>query len=296
MSFLQVASLNIEHLSGASRSNQAQSAYALADHIELGGIDIIALQEIYVTHTQSGARRNRELDRVAEILEEHLDDPWEYVILPNRHAGDKSQLCALMWNTNRVQKTGEMKIDVAHRDGTYNLWDRAPHAVKFSMLMDIWRKEDGEWYQVEESKSIVIIPIHMKSNYGGATKNKIVRHKEAQTLCGQLDAVREALQDESLMLIGDTNILDKNEAAIDTFVTNGLVDLNNDDGATYWSRRYGESPFDRAFVAADREEFKYSRQYVMRSSDLKAHDRFISDHYMIKVSVKLYLDDADPRD
>lgn len=38
------------------------------------------------------------------LLEEHLGDPWEVSILPNRSPGDTSQLCALMWNTARVQK------------------------------------------------------------------------------------------------------------------------------------------------------------------------------------------------
>jgi hypothetical protein len=33
----------------------------------------------------------------------------------------------------------------------------------------------------------------------------------------------------------------------------------------------------------------------MRSSDLTAHDRFPSDHYMIKVSIQDYVDDADTR-
>jgi hypothetical protein len=74
------------------------------------------------------------------------------------------------------------------------------------------------------------------------------------------------------------------------------MDLNNNDTSTYWSPQYvNGSPFDRAFVAANRPEFRYSRQYIMKSSDLLAHDRFLSDHYMIKISVKDYLDDADPR-
>lgn len=49
MSFLQIASWNIEHLSGSPRANRRQSAYALADHIEMAGVDLIVLQEIYVT-------------------------------------------------------------------------------------------------------------------------------------------------------------------------------------------------------------------------------------------------------
>lgn len=44
MSFLQIASWNIEHLSGASRASRRQSAFALADHIEMSGIDVLALQ------------------------------------------------------------------------------------------------------------------------------------------------------------------------------------------------------------------------------------------------------------
>ncbi len=97
------------------------------------------------------------------------------------------------------------------------------------------------------------------------------------------------------MLLGDTNILKNDEPAIETFIENGFIDLNNNDGATYWSKDFGESPFDRVFVAKERPEFRYTRQYVLRSSDLLQHDRFLSDHYMIKVSVKDYVDDADPR-
>jgi len=46
---------------------------------------------------------------------------------------------------------------------------------------------------------------------------------------------------------------------------------------------------------ADEEVRLAPGQPVIESSDLTAHDRFLSDHYMIKVSVKDYVDDADPR-
>jgi len=39
--------------------------------------------------------------------------------------------------------------------------------------------------------------------------------------------------------------------------------LNNNDATTYLSRDFGESPFDRIFIPADRREFTYSRQYVL---------------------------------
>ncbi len=101
--------------------------------------------------------------------------------------------------------------------------------------------------------------------------------------------------DPTLVLIGDTNILNNAEPAIEAFINDGFLDLNNNDSATYWSAQYKEAPFDRAFVAVNRPEFRYTRQYVLRSSDLTAHDRFLSDHYMIKISIKDYVDDADPR-
>jgi hypothetical protein len=54
MSFLQIGSWNIEHLS--NRRENPQSAYALADHIEMAGIEILALQEVYVTHNEGSER------------------------------------------------------------------------------------------------------------------------------------------------------------------------------------------------------------------------------------------------
>ena len=311
MSFLQIASWNIEHLSGHPRAERRQSAYALADHIEMAGIDLIALQEVYVTASdeeirlfdnqpvvQSRAhseRRNSDLDVVCYLLEEHLDVPWKYMILPNRHSGDKSQLCAVMWNTQRLSLNDVRSLDIQHSVDGLNLWDRRPHLLSFTTAIKVWRRAaTGEWAEQPETRTISVVPLHMKSNYGGVTKNRQVRAKEAEALCDALDAIRGSF-DPSLILLGDTNILRNDEEAIEIFINRGFIDLNNNDAATYWSKDYGESPFDRIFVAEGRPEFKYSRQYVLRSSDLTQHDRFLSDHYMVKVSVKDYVDDADPR-
>lgn len=311
MSFLQIASWNVEHLSGNSRGANNQSAFALADHVEMAGVDILALQEIYVTDAdeevrlfdnqpviESSAqseRRNRELDIVCYLLEEHLGDPWVYLILPNRSENDTSQLCAVMWNANRIRETGTHRLDVDFEDDGDRLWDRAPHAIKFTATIKVWRRNDsGESEKVDEERSIVLVPLHMKSNYGGGNINSRKRAKEAKTLCSQLSWIAENL-DPSIILIGDTNIKDNTEDAIDRFIEAGLVDLNSSDRSTYWSQRYGHSPFDRVFVAEDRDEFRYTRQYILQSADMKAHDRELSDHYMIKISIKSYVDDADPR-
>lgn len=311
MSFLQIGDWNIEHLAGASRAQKRQSAYALADHIEMAGIDLLVLQEIYVTDSAEEVRiadnqpvidsratterHNADLDVVCYLLEEHLDTPWAYQILPNRSSGDKSQLCAVMWNTARLTLAGVRALDVLHKDGEEALWDRKPHVVTFTSNILAWRRaSDGTWEQLSERRSLAVVPLHMKSNYGGGTRGRRVRALEAKTLCEAIGRIRNEI-DPSLILIGDTNILNRDEPAIETFIDNGFIDLNNNDGTTYWSSQFGESPFDRAFVAKDRREFRYSRQYVLRSSDLELHDRFLSDHYMIKISVKDYVDDADPR-
>ena len=281
MSFLQIASWNVEHLSGNKRGSNNQSAYALADHIEMAGVDIVALQEIYLTdpdeevrlfdnqpaiaNNAQSDRRNRDLDMVCYLLEEHLGDPWVYLILPNRNEGDTSQLCALMWNATRVRESGVHKLDVAFEDDGDRLWDRAPHAVKFTTTINVWtRGDDGQSVQAEQDRSIALVPIHMKSNYGGGSINPRKRAKEAKTLCEQLPWVEEHV-DASVILIGDTNIKENSETAIDHFIETGYVDLNSTDRSTYWSHRYGHSPFDRAFVKDGRDEFRYTRQYILQS-------------------------------
>jgi len=317
MGFLQVASWNIEHLSGAPRAQRRQSAFALADHIEMAGVDLLSLQEIYVTPDDEEVRigasqppiasrafspdparpawRNSDLDVVCHLLEEHSRGDWRYHILPNRVPGDREQLCAAMWNDSKLDLAEIVTLPVAHEGGGFPLWDRAPHLLNFTSEIDVWhRAEDGEWTKASEGRRLSLVPLHMKSNFGGVTENRRRRGLEAETLCEALGAMQDQI-DDTLILIGDTNILSNAEPAIERFIDFGLVDLNNNDGATYWSAQYSEAPFDRAFVAANRPEFRYARQYILRSSDLTAHDRLLSDHYMIKVSIKNYLDDADPR-
>lgn len=315
MGYLQIASWNIEHLGGASRADRRQSAFALAEHIEMSGIDVIALQEIYLTPddevvelTEGGLKvesaafdgsrgRNKYLDMVCYLLEEHLDVTWRYKVVANRSEGDTSQLCAVLWNTKRLTLNQTIKLAVDHEIDTLKLWDRTPHLFDFSSQIEVWvRNANGDWAAEAQFRRLSLISLHMKSNVGGETVNRRVRAKEAETLCAVLKALQaDGSIDPSLVLIGDTNIVSNTEPAIETFLANGLIDLNNNDAPTYVSIGRKGAPFDRAFVAAGRKEFKYSRQYVLHSADLMAHDRFLSDHHMIKIAVKDYVDDRDPR-
>ena len=133
----------------------------------------------------------------------------------------------------------------------------------------------------------------IRDSFDGVGLGKRVRHREAKELSKKLKSVMTHFKDQSLILIGDTNCKNSDEQAIDVFENSGLVDLNDADASTYPG--YGGSPFDRAFVAKGRPEFRYTRQYVMQSADMRLHDKFLSDHYLIKISVKLIVDESDPR-
>src|SRR5215208_1584337 len=220
MSFLQVASWNIEHLSGQPRATRRQTVYALADHIEMAGLDLLALQEVYLTPEDEevrlfdnqpviasrahSARRNSDLDAVCYLLEEHSDAAWKYVILPNRSSGDRSQLCAVKVDTTRLTLRNIRALDVLHSMDGFSLWDRKPHLLSFQSSIAVYRRnEAGEWERVTENRGLSIVPLHMKSNYGGVTQNRQVRTREAETLCDAIDALRASPEsfDPSLIML-----------------------------------------------------------------------------------------------
>lgn len=270
--YIHIGSWNIEHFSKANDDND-ENIYALAEHIEMGSLDVLALQEIYVTHIQNEQRRNKDLDGVMKLLHEHTGQLWLYEIYENKKAGDKSQLCGVIWNSAYLTRKQVLKIPVREHLNGMSLWDRTPHAVKF---------------QFENKTDFVIIPIHMKSNYGGATKAKKVRHQEAITLIDNIQTVKEELDDLDIIILGDTNCKGSYENALEVLTNNGFEDLNESDAFTFID---GKSPFDRIFVPEDQKEFKYSRQYIMVSSNPTEHDKFLSDHFLIKTVIKIRTDD-----
>lgn len=271
--YLHIGSWNIEHLSKIG--DRKENIFALTEHIEMATLDILALQELYVTHKQAGERRNRDLDGVAKLLKEHTGDSWTYEIYQNRRKNDKSQLCGILWNSSVVRKIGKAyRIPVLHSkiEGSF-LWDRAPHAVKF---------------KYKNKTDLVLIPIHMKANSGGATKAKKMRHKEALTLIDNMNNIRNEHGDNDIVILGDTNFLRGYEKAAEVFTDNGFDDLNESETGTFVG---GRSPFDRIFIPTDQREFAYSRQYIMVSANPDDHDRWLSDHYLIKTVVKIREDD-----
>ncbi|EDP70150.1 hypothetical protein FBALC1_11472 [Flavobacteriales bacterium ALC-1] len=276
--YLNVGSWNIEKF-GLVDDN-TENEYAIAQHIELSGVDILAFQEMYITNKSRFT--NKHLDAALDLVKEHTGNTWKYEIFPNRSASDTSQLCGVTWNTNRVTKKLDtlkipVKTKVEFEGKTLWLWDRIPHAVKF---------------ETEQGKTdLIIISIHMKSNVGKRYIVERKRYEEAKTLIENIPLVIDELKDKDIVILGDTNCKSRREPAINAFITGGFEDLNADDIPTFV--RGEKAPFDRIFVPGDedRKPFKYSRQYIMRSASPLAHDEYLSDHYLIKTMIKIRKDD-----
>lgn len=268
--YIHVGSWNIEHFS--KRGGREENIYALAEHIEMASLDILALQEIYVTHFDGSIRRNEHLDGVVALLLEHTECQWEYEIFENRRSDDMEQLCAITWNTTTLNRLLTFRIPVETQADGFGLWDRTPHAVKF---------------KYRDRTDFVVVPLHMKSNYGGATQAKRVRHLEARTLMDNLPRVKEAMDDLDIILIGDTNCLASSEEALKVITGSGFEDLNEADAKTFVSG----APFDRIFLPLERKIFRYSRQYIMVSANPDDHDKYLSDHYLVKTVLKILRDD-----
>ena len=135
----------------------------------------------------------------------------------------------------------------------------------------------------------VVIPVHMKSNVDGATLGRNQRAAEARELVAQLAGVRTRFNDRDIIIIGDTNCLSAGEDALGSYIQEGFVDLNAEDLPTFVT---GTSPFDRVFVPTGQEEFRFGCQYTLIPSDRQAHERSLSDHFLILTTLRVMADDG----
>lgn len=285
--YIHFGSFNIEHF--GRHDDNPNNVFALSEHIEMSGVSVLALQEVYVTERSADGRLvNSFLDQIIALMRDHTDQEWRYEIFPNRNAGDNSQVCGLMWNSSRVEKEGEtLRIPVpnsapdAASPTALSLWDRHPHAIRFRA-----RPGTGEPVALTD---FVMVPLHMKSNVGQRHIVMRTRFHEARTLVEALPEIRTHFGEEDIILLGDTNCKKRSEDAIQAFIDGGFEDLNEDDTPTYYSGT--DAPFDRIFVPRGRRAFLFSRQYILRSASPLAHDRYLSDHYMVKASIVVRRDD-----
>lgn len=284
---ITIASWNIEWLGNPSqRSGEgkgvAQDTAELAEAIKRSEAAVVALQEISPTGTPNAGRndepRSKELDAIAA----KLGGGWRYLLFPSR-SGD--QFTGFLYNSGVVSLVSDRegdswRVPVPTRRSSQGsgLWVRPPTAVKFSAGAG---KTD-----------FVLIVVHMKADFDGDFAKH--REEEAKALAALLPDVRRVFKDEDVLILGDTNMTDDNEAAEKTYERAGLKDLNTANAGTHW--RGGGT--DKIFVPAAQPEFAASSFRVInhdrvlsRTMSPAAYKRRFSDHYMVSTTVRLQDDD-----
>ena len=300
---LRIGFWNIEHLgmpqqrSGIAK-DIAQDPRHLADYIRQANVRILSLSEIYDEDTRHDeVRTNETLQRTLDLLNERGDAEWRYVLLPNKNPRDRSQLCGIAWDDRAVRMVGQpYRVPVRDEpDDRMNTWDRHPSAVQFTLSLGAGKTD------------LVVVPIHMKSSYGGDAAGRLQRAKEAELLAEVLDTLRSHFRDQDLVLLGDFNSTDNTEPALTTYRGAGLLDLNRSNTPTTY---YEESALDRILVADGQPEFPSAGFVVLRASDentrelrqvnpatdrtrraRELHKKYRSDHYLVLTSVKVLADD-----
>jgi len=280
---IRIGSWNIEWLGQANRrsgpaSGIAQSAEDLADYIEASGVRVLALQEVAID-AFDGSPTNATLSRAGEFLDETTGGDWWHAVFRS----SSNQNTGVMWDATAVtlltSPTGDAVLQSRGRSGQDKpLWSRPPVALHFSA---------GEGLT-----DFVIIPIHMKSNYGGDFAPH--RAEEAQALAAALPAVERELGDRDVFVIGDTNSSAHDDDAIRTYERAGLTDLNSDDQITYWRG----AALDRVLVPMSQPEFASPRFEVFfddyaraRGIDLEDFKTRWSDHLMVVFTLDVMDDD-----
>lgn len=272
--YIRLASWNIENL---GKRDFGQNRFAIADYLNLAGMDVLALQEIHDIDGRGAPYKNDKLKQVLDLLNEQDGHSWKYELFPKRNPNQTRQLCGIAWNSARVKKIGgTYKIPVDHRNDIQ--WKRHPHAVKFQALG-------------ADKNDFVVISVHMKSNVRDEHDPLSPvdrRASEADALADAFDKITSHFQDEDVIVIGDTNCKSANEEALTILKGVGLKDLNEKEGTTYSSR----ASFDHILVPDSQQEFRYSKQYILTPSDPSGFDKAVSDHFLVMTSIQI-LDDDD---
>ncbi len=279
--YIKIGSWNIENL---GQRRWGQNRFAIAEYLQLADLDVLALQEIHDTDGEGAPYRNKKLDQVVTLMNERDGQDWKYELFPKRDADTTFQLCGVAWNSARVIKVGAAhRIPLDHQND--GLWDRHPYAVKFHAAGD--GKND-----------IVVISIHMKSNLRktGAPPPTTRRAREAKALAAAFAKISTHFKDQDIIILGDTNCLKADEAALSTFKQLGLRDLNGKDVSTYVSDlRFDDDDigpaFDHILIPSNQPEFRFSQQFILQPADRTAHDKALSDHLLIMTSIQIANDD-----
>jgi hypothetical protein len=284
---ITVGAWNIQYL-GAPKcrpkatKKKAQSATDIANFIIASGVDILGLEEITDDDGLPNTYTNYTLTRVMEIIEQKTGDAWQYMLFRKFQGstGCKAvhvQLTGVAWNTSKATRVDfrRIPIDTSSLPTNISVWNRPPVAVKFSFG--------------QGRTDIVFIVVHMKSNVGNNTAT--TREWEAKLLMEQLSFIKNLYNDDDIVILGDANVLNAQEAAVREYVESGFTDLNNEDMPT----SVRQEAFDRIFLRAGQPEFNGSQQEVFGPGYLNLSTnsflRRLSDHYMVTTKIAAASDD-----
>ncbi len=272
--YIRVGAWNIQNLGDRAFG---QFPAALAEHLLLSGVDVLALSEIWDTDDDPARITNRKLDETFERMNVESGHDWTYVLFPKRDPEEVRQHVGVAWNRRKVRQVGE-PFAVPVETPTIETFRRTPYAIQFSVRTG--------------ATDFVLIPLHLKSNVQtpGMPPTVETRAGEAAALVAQLPLVRQHFGDQDLILLGDFNCLKADEPALQTFTAAGFLDLNNEDAVTYRTTQY-LSPFDRILVPEGQPEFRYSEQYILTPARSRKHLNRYSDHFLILTALRVLADD-----
>lgn len=311
--FVGVGSWNIQWLGNAKDGKRKpQKAEDIASYLAVAGVDVLALAEISVTSKDGGGRaRSQPLDDAFAIANA-TGSKWQYELFPKREGAraPDEQWTGIAWNASVVTKSGGPwklgpAIDAARENGIKARFDKPePETIIFSRWPYATKFSAGQG-----KTDFVVVPVHMKSNVGGAATAD-ARAYEAALLIEALSKLKPEQQDRDLIVLGDTNMLRTDERAGTSFSGAGLRDCNGKDIPTHLASKPGEKdvPFDRIFLMAGQPETKNSCPAegdgkkamdfrVVKPSDWKPgttgaqfRDK-LSDHLLVRTAICVMADD-----
>lgn len=301
---VRIGAWNIEWLgkpderSGPARG-VAQSPADIADYILFADVSILGLCEI-VPEREGTRFRNRVLEEALALVEKKSGERWEYALFPGHPQSE--QLIGAAWSTadvaamdadgnvwdQRDDRAWKIPLGPAERGPTGSpLWARTPHAMRFVL-------GDG-------ATDIVLVTVHMKADYNGDFAAH--RAREAAVLARAWPDIASEFAgsispERDIVIIGDTNCVQKNEPAFEEFAKAGLIDLATKGNAAPPPTHWRDGAMDRVLVPGDQPEFaastfevisgRYLRERDMDNRDFK---RRLSDHFMVVTTLKSQRDD-----
>ena len=251
----------------------------LADRIDALRLDVLALSEIDDTDAGDGSATNRVLDDAFRILNRRGGNDWAYELFPKRVRHHSFLHTGLAWNRQRIRAVGR-RFRIPVTDVTtrrFAEWDRHPHAMKFT--------------RGRGRTDFVVVSIHMKAGRNDAAVKQ--RRSEAEALVRELPEIERHFQDRDIILIGDFNLLRRNEPAGRVYRRKGgLFDLNYTDRSTH----IADLPFDRCYIPRSQRENEFAgvtqiRIFAPPPAARRGFRRQFSDHWPIVLEFAEQADD-----